>query len=125
MRVARHSLSSPLFSFRGGCRYSFWLPVGQAGERALQSQGDILLGPVQLYFSWRHRTETGVFDGSFPAFVVDKAPQIGPKWFGAYGYHMWFLGFLFAFSLLALPIFVWLHTFLVAVTGTSGKVHTP
>jgi glucan biosynthesis protein C len=70
--------------------------------------GTILLGPVQLYLSWRHRTETGVFDGSFPAFVVNKAPQIGPKWFGAYGYHMWFLGFLFAFSLLALPIFVWL-----------------
>ncbi len=70
--------------------------------------GTILLGPVQLYISWRHRTETGVFEGSFLDFVANRAPQIGPKWFGVYGYHMWFLGFLFAFALLALPIFVWL-----------------
>ena len=31
-----------------------------------------------------------------------------PKIFGAIGYHMWFLGFLFAFSLVALPLFIWL-----------------
>jgi glucan biosynthesis protein C len=70
--------------------------------------GTLLLGPVQLYTSWRHLTETGVFDGSFLAFLVHRMPRIGPKWFGAFGYHMWFLGFLFAFALLALPIFMWL-----------------
>ena len=46
--------------------------------------------------------------GSFLDFVAERLSYIGPKLFGAIGYHMWFLGFLFAFSLLALPLFVWL-----------------
>jgi glucan biosynthesis protein C len=70
--------------------------------------GTLLLGPVQLYLSWSHKNQTGAFTGSFLEFLADRLPQIGPKWFGAFGYHMWFLGFLFAFSLLALPLFVWL-----------------
>jgi glucan biosynthesis protein C len=70
--------------------------------------GTILLGPIQLYLSWRHRTQTGVFDGSLLEFTADRLSRISPKLFGAIGYHMWFLGFLFAFSLLALPLFIWL-----------------
>jgi glucan biosynthesis protein C len=69
--------------------------------------GTLLLGPVQLYLSWSHRSQTGVFTGSFPEFLVHRLPHISPKFFGAFGYHMWFLGFLFAFSLLALPLFTW------------------
>jgi glucan biosynthesis protein C len=70
--------------------------------------GTLLLGPVQLYLSWSHRSQTGVITGSFLEFLADRLPQIGPKYFGAFGYHMWFLGFLFAYSLLALPLFIWL-----------------
>jgi glucan biosynthesis protein C len=70
--------------------------------------GTILLGPIQLYLSWRHRLETGVLEGTFQAFVADRLSWVSPKLFGAIGYHMWFLGFLFAFSLLALPLFIWL-----------------
>jgi glucan biosynthesis protein C len=70
--------------------------------------GTLLLGPIQLYLSWSHRTQNSVFTGSFAEFLVDRLPQIGPKFFGTFGYHMWFLGFLFAFSLLALPLFTWL-----------------
>jgi glucan biosynthesis protein C len=70
--------------------------------------GTILLGPIQLYLSWHHRTQTAVFDGSLLAFTAERLSRIGPKLFGAIGYHMWFLGFLFAFSLLALPLFIWL-----------------
>jgi len=76
--------------------------------------GSILLGPVQMYLSWRHKSQVGVFDGSFFDFTVERIPRIGPKLFGAAGYHMWFLGFLFAFSLLALPVFIWLK-------GESGR----
>jgi len=76
--------------------------------------GTILLGPVQLYLSWRHRTETGVVDGSLLEFTMERLSRIGPKLFGAIGYHMWFLGYLFAFSLLALPLFMWLK-------GESGQ----
>jgi len=76
--------------------------------------GTLVLGPVQIYLSWRHLSETGVFSGTLLDFFYHRFPGIGPKLFGAYGYHMWFLGFLFAFSLLALPIFIWLK-------GVSGR----
>ena len=35
-------------------------------------------------------------------------------WFGEVGFHLWFLGFLFCFSVLGLPIFLWLK-------GRSGQ----
>ena len=70
--------------------------------------GTLLLGPIQVYLSWRHRTATGVTDWTLLEFVAERFARIGPKLFGALGYHMWFLGFLFAFSLLALPLFIWL-----------------
>lgn len=47
-------------------------------------------------------------DGIFLEFVADRLSSIGPKLFGAIGYPVWFLGYLFAFSLLALPLFIWL-----------------
>ena len=70
--------------------------------------GTLLLGPIQLYLSWRHRIEIGVWDGSFLDFVAVRLAYPFPKIFGAVGYHMWFLGFLFAYSLIALPLFIWL-----------------
>jgi glucan biosynthesis protein C len=107
----------PLFFLVAGAGSWFALQRRSAGqftrERTLRLlvpffTGTILLGPIQLYLSWSHRSQTGVFTGSFAEFLVDRLPQIGPKYFGAFGYHMWFLGFLFAFSLLALPLFTWL-----------------
>lgn len=76
--------------------------------------GTLLLGPIQIYLSWRHRTATGVTDWTLLEFVAERFSRIGPKLFGALGYHMWFLGFLFAFSLLALPLFIWLK-------GAAGR----
>jgi glucans biosynthesis protein C len=107
----------PLFFLVAGAGSWFALRRRTAGqftrERTLRLlvpflTGTILLGPVQLYLSWSHRSQAGVFTGSFLEFVADRVPQIGPKYFGAFGYHMWFLGFLFAFSLLALPLLTWL-----------------
>jgi len=107
----------PLFFLVSGAGSWFALRRRSAGqftrERTLRLlvpflTGTILLGPVQLYLSWSHRSQTGAFTGSFLEFLADRVPQIGPKFFGAFGYHMWFLGFLFAYSLLALPLFTWL-----------------
>lgn len=107
----------PLFFLVSGVGSWFALRRRSAGqftrERTLRLlvpffTGTILLGPVQLYFSWSHKSQTGVFAGSFLDFLAHRVPQIGPKFSGAFGYHMWFLGFLFAYSLLALPLFVWL-----------------
>jgi glucan biosynthesis protein C len=107
----------PLFFLVAGAGSWFALRRRTAGqftrERTLRLlvpffTGTLLLGPVQLYLSWSHKSQAGVFTGSFPEFLADRLPHIGPKFFGAFGYHMWFLGFLFAFSLLALPLFTWL-----------------
>ncbi|MFN8596302.1 MAG: acyltransferase family protein [Anaerolineae bacterium] len=107
----------PLFFLLAGAGSWFALQRRSAGqftrERTLRIlvpffTGTILLGPLQLYLSWSHRMQTGVFDGSFFEFVSERLSYTGPKIIGAIGYHMWFLGFLFAFSLLALPLFIWL-----------------
>jgi glucans biosynthesis protein C len=107
----------PLFFVIAGAGSYFALHRRTAGqftrERTLRLlvpffTGTVLLGPIQIYLSWRHRVETGVYAGSLGEFVMDRLSSIGPKLFGAIGYQMWFLGFLFAFSLLALPFFIWL-----------------
>jgi glucan biosynthesis protein C len=76
--------------------------------------GSILLSPVQLYCEWRHKVQTGVTYGTFAAFVQHLPWGPNPRIFGVVGYHLWFLGFLFCFSLLTLPLFRWLR-------GNSGQ----
>jgi glucan biosynthesis protein C len=69
--------------------------------------GFILLSPIQLYFEWRHKADTGLFDGSLLEFAASREVGFNPQVFGWAGYHLWFLGFLFAYSLIALPLFLW------------------
>jgi glucan biosynthesis protein C len=76
--------------------------------------GSLLLMPVMLYFEWMHKTANGTLDGSFFEFVIDRNVGFSPRWFGALGYHLWFLGFLFSFALLTIPLFLWLK-------GHSGQ----
>ena len=71
--------------------------------------GSILLSPVQLYFEWSHKVQTGIFAGSFRQFLGSLPWGPNPRIFGVVGYHLWFLGFLFMFSLLALPFFQWVR----------------
>jgi peptidoglycan/LPS O-acetylase OafA/YrhL len=79
--------------------------------------GSALLGPVQAYVEAVHQ---GRWSGSPLAFLTawwrDLATGvghldrgIGPAFLGELGYHLWFLGFLFAFSLLGLPVFAYLE----------------
>jgi peptidoglycan/LPS O-acetylase OafA/YrhL len=70
--------------------------------------GSILLSPLQLYFEWSHKTDTGLFDGTLLEFLQSREVGFNPQVFGWAGYHLWFLGFLFAYSLIALPFFRWL-----------------
>ena len=76
--------------------------------------GSLLLSPVARYFEWSHKVQTGVEQGSFLEFIDSLAWGLTPRFFGVAGYHLWFLGFLFCYSLLALPIFRWLQ-------GESGQ----
>jgi len=69
--------------------------------------GSVLLSPVQLYFEWSHKVQTGVFDGSFIQFSGSLPWGPNSRIFAVAGYHLWFLGFLFLFALLTLPLFRW------------------
>jgi peptidoglycan/LPS O-acetylase OafA/YrhL len=84
--------------------------------------GSIILTPIMAYYEMIHK---GLYVGSFTRFILDPGGirafltefhrlRFSPTVFGALGYHLWFLGFLFAFSLIALPLFLWLR-------GASGK----
>jgi peptidoglycan/LPS O-acetylase OafA/YrhL len=73
--------------------------------------GSILLTPWQRYLEELHK---GRFEGSFLSFIPEWLAKLAadfrfsPGTFGNWGLHLWFLGFLFTLSLLALPIFRWL-----------------
>jgi len=70
--------------------------------------GSLLLSPMQLYFQWKHQVGTGVFSGTLLEFLKIREINFGPQFFGWAGYHLWFLGFLFAYALIAMPVFNWL-----------------
>jgi peptidoglycan/LPS O-acetylase OafA/YrhL len=73
------------------------------------------LTPVQFYLEWVHK---GWYQGSFlqfiPVLVQDRLRMLtttfSPSIFDSLGSHLWFLGYLFTFSLIALPLFLWLKT---------------
>ncbi len=70
--------------------------------------GAILLSPIMIYLEQLHEAK---FAGSFlqylPEFFGTRRLSLSPRMFGNWGTHLWFLGFLFAFSLVALPLFLW------------------
>jgi glucan biosynthesis protein C len=70
--------------------------------------GSLLLSPIQLYFQWSQHVQRGQFQGSLLEFFQHRKLVLGPIVFGWAGYHLWFLGFLFAYSLIALPLFLWM-----------------
>jgi glucan biosynthesis protein C len=107
----------PLFFLLSGAgsRFALRRRTGRqyAGERVKRLLipfliGSILLSPIQLYFEWTHKTQTGLFEGTLIEFLKSREVGLNPQVFGWTGYHLWFLGFLFAYSLIALPLFLWL-----------------
>jgi len=72
--------------------------------------GSILLSPLQAYLEALHK---GTYQGSFLSFIPEMLAEktsgnlFTPLTFTEWGFHLWFLAFLFAYSLLALPVFNW------------------
>jgi peptidoglycan/LPS O-acetylase OafA/YrhL len=106
----------PLFFFLSGAGSWFALRRRTGRQYAVERVqrllmpfivGCLLLSPIQLYFQWLHQTQTGAFVGTLWEFLISREIPIGPAVFGWAGYHLWFLGFLFAYSLIALPLFMW------------------
>jgi len=76
--------------------------------------GCILFSSFQYYLSWLHANR---YDGPFfpflPLLIEERvevvSQRVSPNVFLNLGEHLWFLGFLLAFSLLALPLFLWFN----------------
>jgi len=116
------SMGMPLFFLMAGigCLFALRRRTGRqfASERTKRLfvplvVGCILLSPVQFYLEWVHK---GWYEGSFlqfiPVLVQDRLQTLtfSPRIFESLGSHLWFLGYLFTFSLVALPLFLWLKT---------------
>jgi len=78
--------------------------------------GAILFSPIEYYCENMNKIQRGL-QTSFPGFLSGfsifnplllRFPGFSPRWFGWAGYHLWFLGFLFFFALITLPLFLWL-----------------
>jgi len=76
--------------------------------------GSILLTPLQAYLEWRFATQAGTLTESYVQFLLGRWPGWNPLIYDSIGYHLWFLGYLFTYALLALPLLRWLK-------GTSGQ----
>jgi glucan biosynthesis protein C len=72
--------------------------------------GSALFTPIEAYIEWMFRSDIkGNYAGSYLQFLfIERFGDWNPTLFGWLGYHLWFLGFLFTFSLMALPLFKWL-----------------
>jgi hypothetical protein len=76
----------------------------------------ILFFPLEYYIEYANKIQRGVltaFPGFMSAFSIFNPrllhfPGFSPRWFGVVGYHLWFLGFLFSFAVITLPLFLWL-----------------
>jgi peptidoglycan/LPS O-acetylase OafA/YrhL len=80
--------------------------------------GAILLTPIQAYYELTHK---GLWEGgSIVEFILSSEARtffftefhpitFSTGIFAAVGYHLWFVGYLFAFALIALPVFLWLN----------------
>jgi peptidoglycan/LPS O-acetylase OafA/YrhL len=120
------SWGMPFFFFMAGATSWFSLRRRTAGRYVRERitrllipylVGAFFLTPIQAYFELTHK---GWWQAdSFPSFLFSPEArsfffttvhplEIGPTIFGRLGYHLWFVGFLFAFSLIGLPVFLWL-----------------
>lgn len=113
----------PLFFMMAGASTKFALTRRTGSQYAMERikrlvipfiVGAIVLTPLEFYIQWIFN---GRFRGSFLSFLPEffrsmlspSLPELlNPSIFETYGFHLWFLGFLFSFSMISLPIFLWL-----------------
>ena len=70
--------------------------------------GSLLLTPVMKYFEWMHMGAKEGWSSDFMVHLTNLRFTFTPGVFGMLGYHLWFLGFLFTYSVICLPLFLWL-----------------
>jgi len=102
-----------------------WLSLGQRGigrfvwVRVQRLAIPLLVGIAMLspFQAWIGALTRGSTE-SLPAYGIGFFTAMrfypSPVWFGDYGYHLWFIAFLFLYSLLSTPVLEW-------VRGTVGQ----
>jgi glucan biosynthesis protein C len=89
--------------------------------------GFIVLSPFQAYIEALIRSPNpGSFVQFYTHFFTSIQVSLSLQWLGAYGYHLWFLAFLFLISALALPIILYLRReqsqkFILKLAALSAK----
>ncbi len=85
-------------------------PLAFLRERFLRlvlplTAGIAVLSPLQWYLTTvaTRRSLDGLL-ASYPAYLRGIRLSWTPEWLGRYGYHLWFLGYLFAISVVVLPL---------------------
>jgi hypothetical protein len=109
----------PMFFLLSGVAAWFALDVRTSGQYVMERIkrlvvpfvfGLFVIIPPQSYFEQLH---FGAFSGPYlefyPHFFRAIAFELSIRWFGV-GHNLWFLGYLFVFSMLALPLFLFLKT---------------
>jgi peptidoglycan/LPS O-acetylase OafA/YrhL len=80
--------------------------------------GALILTPIQAYYELTHKGWWQ--EGSIIEFILSSEARTyfytefnqlvaSPEIFGRLGYHLWFVGYLFVYALIALPISLWLN----------------
>jgi hypothetical protein len=71
----------------------------------------VLLSPIQAYYeALDHGWYSGSFIGYLPQFFnLDRFSGFNLEWAGNYGYHLWFLVFLFFYAVITVPLFAYLR----------------
>ncbi|MGZ8562036.1 MAG: acyltransferase family protein [Candidatus Limnocylindria bacterium] len=101
-----------MFLLAGATTWLATQRTGVAGHRALRIRrlvvplvlGLVILSPLQVWIATLgsgHLEDLGAF---LPRYVASLRLPLSPAWFGDYGYHLWFLAFLFFDVLLVLPL---------------------
>ncbi len=72
----------------------------------------LILSPLQAYYqALDHGWYTGSFIGYLPQFFnLNGFTGFNLQWAGHYGYHLWFLVFLFFYSVITVPLFTYLRS---------------
>ena len=72
--------------------------------------GFLLVSPLQAWLAAVHGGSTASLLEFAPAWFGGLPLPTTPSWLGVYGYHLWFIGFLFLYGILALPALAWLRS---------------
>jgi glucans biosynthesis protein C len=72
--------------------------------------GLVLLSPLQAYFVSGGHWSLGDLLGYYPRFLRGMRLDWTPQWLGHYGYHLWFLGYLLAITVVTVPVMEWLRS---------------